>query len=208
MANFGPPPGVRRIGAPIGFGPQGQPIRAPWEDNELLAQQLAAHMAAGGGPLPGGGPLIYPVPGPRPSIANAPHMGELIVKRDYRNANQPMLLVTTRPDEITSQNMITFEDFEDGDEVVVLERARYDGGFKHVFKRAGLEQWLINNPINPATRRQLRQEDIERFTLRILPNNVGNNNGGGAGGGGHAGGRRTSKRRKTSRRRKTSHRRK
>jgi len=127
---------------------------------ELLAMQAGAPM-----PVHVPGPIPAHIPAPVPaaiSVAAAPHLGDLVAIRTG-SANEPMLRIHT--DEIGALNSILYEPFQDGEEVVVLERSTY--GFKHVFKRASIETWLTHQTTSPTTRKHLVPADIERYTIRI-----------------------------------------
>ncbi len=64
-----------------------------------------------------------------------------------------------------TENAITYDEFEDGDEVIVLNDKKNSPS--HRFKRSGLEQWIRENPSNPLTREPITQAGISRYTARI-----------------------------------------
>jgi hypothetical protein len=109
-----------------------------------------------------------PPPAPMPSIAAAPHMGDLpavLLPRAPPGRGKNLLRIGE--DEIDADNALEADRFVDGEEVVVLERATY--GFKHVFKRGPLEEWFTGHPPPkaPTTNKMLTQDEIERYTIRI-----------------------------------------
>jgi len=107
-------------------------------------------------------------PAPMPSIAAAPHMGDLpAVLLPRAPSGRGKNLLRIGEDEIDADNALEADRFVDGEEVVVLERATY--GFKHVFKRGPLEEWFTGHPPPkaPTTNKMLTQDEIERYTIRI-----------------------------------------
>ena len=77
-----------------------------------------------------------------------------------------------------SEDTISNEDIEDGDEMVELH-----GNPKHIFKKSMIDEWISSrkkqfprNPIkNPYTNVIIKQEDIKRYTakLKAKPKNGG-----------------------------------
>ena len=115
------------------------------------------------------GPRANPF-GRRPTLEDARFIGYLNVK-STASLGQP-------------HNAYTFDDFEDGDAVVLLERRRgrevsrnaTNINWPFIFKRGaegeGIEQMFRNGrrwPTNPLSRRELQQANVERATLRIRP---------------------------------------
>lgn len=131
---------------------------------QVYRDEITALLA--GAPMPA--PLAAPPLPALPSTAAAPHRGDL--QADFlpkTNKARPENLLRIGANEIMAEDAIVASNFEDGDEVVVLERAAH--GFKHVYKRASLDAWFNTNPPpkGPTTRKVLTQADIERYTLRI-----------------------------------------
>lgn len=70
---------------------------------------------------------------------------------------------------VDDHNSLTFADFENGEDVIILQRAKY--GYKHMFSvdPAGLAGWFATGKrTNPKTQEIIREKDIERFTLRLV----------------------------------------
>jgi hypothetical protein len=91
-----------------------------------------------------------------PSIANATHIGRLdILAKDL------------------DINSISHDEFQEGEEVVILERIRGMPPHTSMFKIEGIEGWIeakrLRNepPTNPKTQHIITQADIERATLHI-----------------------------------------
>jgi hypothetical protein len=69
-----------------------------------------------------------------------------------------------------SENFISRDDIEEGDEMVELH-----GNPSHIYKKSSLNQWIATrkeqfprNPIkNPYTGQNIKQENIKRYTARI-----------------------------------------
>ena len=62
---------------------------------------------------------------------------------------------------------ISQEDFQEGDEIVVLERTQY--GLKHIYLPEPLQQWFDGSGTlkAPMTGHILHQRDIQKYTLRF-----------------------------------------
>ena len=116
------------------------------------------------------GPLANRFAG-RPTLEAGRYIGHLNVKSAASLA-QP-------------HNVLTFNDFQDNDEIVLLERRRgkevsrnaTNVTWPFIFRRGaegeGIEQLFLDRtkwPINPLSRRELQQANVERATLRIRPN--------------------------------------
>ena len=104
-----------------------------------------------------------------PSIAAAPMVGVLDATfLPKAGKERPDARLRIGANEISAMNSLEATEFAEGDEVVVLERATY--GFKHVYKRAYLEEWFTGKPPPraPITGKVLTQADIERYTLHII----------------------------------------
>jgi len=112
-----------------------------------------------------------PVPVAIPSIAAAPLVGVLDATFMPKTNNIKVRAqneLHMGANAIGMDDPITSERFVDGEEVVVLQRTTH--GFKHMYKRAALEEWFMAHPppSEPLTRKVLTQAEIERYTLRII----------------------------------------
>jgi len=91
-----------------------------------------------------------------PSIANANHIGRIDILAEDLDINS-----------------ISHEEFEEGEEVVILERIKGMPPHTSMFKIEGIQGWieakrLRNEPLtNPKTQHIITQADIERATLHI-----------------------------------------
>lgn len=92
-----------------------------------------------------------------PTIAAARHIGAI----DIRAAN-------------IAVNSISYDNFQNGEEVVILERIHGIPPHTFMFKLGGIEQWFQQKlhrgelPTNPLTGLVITQADIERATLHIV----------------------------------------
>lgn len=92
-----------------------------------------------------------------PTIAAARHIGVI----DIRAAN-------------IGVNSISYDNFQNGEEVVILERIHGIPPHTFIFKLEGIEQWFQQKlhrgelPTNPLTGLVITQADIERATLNIV----------------------------------------
>jgi hypothetical protein len=100
-------------------------------------------------------PIVVP-PIVAPSIANANHIGRIDILAEDLDINS-----------------ISHEEFEEGEEVIILERIKGMPPHTSMFKIEGIQGWieakrLRNEPLtNPKTQHIITQADIERATLHI-----------------------------------------